>query len=81
MIIKPNYQKAEILARKFLKDSKVEGFPLDLDLFRKVYNNTHNTRLRIKSFSWYMRKYNVDYDFMTKFINSEDGDVYKRQLD
>lgn len=34
-MIKPNYKKAEILARKFLKDSKVKGFPLDLDFLEK----------------------------------------------
>lgn len=73
MMIKPNYKKAEILARKILKDSKVKGFPLDLDFFRKVYNKTHNTRLRIKSFSWYMKKYNLSYSGMIEFINSEDG--------
>lgn len=72
-MIKPNYKKAEMFARKFLKDSKVEGFPLDLDFFRKIYNKTHNIRLRIKSFSWYMKKYGFSYSGMVEFINSEDG--------
>lgn len=73
MTIKVNHIKAEIIARKFLKSSYVAMFPLDFKYFRKLYNKTHQTQLAIKSFSWYMAKYKVDYEYMIKYAQSEDG--------
>lgn len=72
-INKANYRKAEITARKLLKESKINTFPINLVSLIDWYNQTHSLEIAVKPFSWYMKNYNVSLDFMKKYARSNDG--------